>query len=559
MLRAEVDRAFAMAKAQVSTANQMAARNATPGMIISYAVKALELCADYEDAKQIIRKYPPKPVTNIRGNVVGNSIRVEWDDNLNQGVTYKVIKKVGVAPTNPADGQVVAENLSLKFCEDRSVISGTPYYYAVCAEQKITDSFKTTSMILVLRVALTVYTDVTGVQQDLVYGGIKVSWDTPNNVKSVEVWKNKGPVAPMAPGQGTKVDCDAKGFFDKSAEGDNGYLIVCNYVVNGQTVRSKGVQFVYKPFVKTSPLEDEKFTTIGEGNYLFTCKAGYVGKIRLYTSDKKLTLPTGQMLKYADFNNICKGLVPLGSTMMADGGLSFTIPMGRICYVYPVVSTDQLFVISQPQLFNRAEGLQQYSHTVSNGTVSVSGIMHPRATAIIATVSTDKYVEKLEGCTEKYTFKRAEFEAKGGKLDIKLRANSVNYITLFPEFAEGMTVTYSTPIKIDPPIENRESVTVYYKMDYNVSAMKKFKVTLEFEAEQEVEIPKLLLMYGSPCPLNKTAGNLAQTIEPTTLRKGFFSKRYTAKHVIELSPLAPNVKFAIFPSDDNSHVKLRRL
>ena len=557
-LATEVANNFGRAQAHVSTANQLIARNAAPTMIVSYAVKALELCEDYEDAKQIIRRFPPKAVTGLRGGIVGNTVRLEWDDNLNQGVTYKVVKKVGVVPTNAGVGQTVAEGVTVKFCEDKSIISGTPYYYAVFAEQKITETFKTTSPICAARSPMTVYTDVAGVQQDLVYGGIKVSWDMPQNVKSVEVWKNKGAIAPTAPGQGVKIECDAKGFYDKTAEGDNGYLVVCNYLVNGQTVRSKGLQFVYKPFVKTSALEEVKFTTLNEGNYLFTCKAGYAGKIRLYTSDKKLPIATGQMLKYIDFNTVCKGLVPLPSTVTAEGGLSFTLAPGKIYYVYPIVSTDQLCVVSPPEMFNRAEGLQQYSHSVANGTVTVRGVMHPKATAIIATVNNEKYVEDIEKCNEKYVFKKAEFEANG-KLDIKLRTNTVNYITLFPEFAEGNAVTYSKPIKLDPPIDYREAVTVYYKMTYTVSPMKKFAVTIEFEAEQAVEIPKLLLMQGFPRPLNKTAGKLTETIEPFMLKKGLFSKKYTGKQVITVLPTAGNMRFAIFPSDENSHVKLREL
>ena len=176
---------------------------------------------------------------------------------------------------------------------------------------------------------------------------------------------------------------------------------------------------MYKPFIKTSALEEVSITTIGEGNYLFTCKAGYAGKIRLYTANKKLSIATGQMMKYTDFNTVCKDLKPLPSTVTAEGGLSFSLPVGQVYYVYPIVSTDQLFVVSPPEFFNRAEGLQNYSHTVSNGTVTVRGTMHPKATALIVTLSSEKYIDKVENCSNKYVFKKSEFETNG-KFDIKL-------------------------------------------------------------------------------------------------------------------------------------------
>ena len=240
----------------------------------------------------------------------------------------------------------------------------------------------------------------------------------------------------------------------------------------------------------------------------------------------------------------------MDTTLNAEGGLTFQLPAGKIWQIYPIVSTEQLFVVSPPKLFNRVEGFRG-THAVENGTVVVKGTLHPKATAIVATINGTSFLEKIEDCREKYTFKRSDLEADG-KIEIKLKTNTLNYITLFPEFNENGVVSYSTPIKLTPPVDYRESVTVLYSLEYEVSPMKPFKVTIHFEADQEVEIPKLLLMQGHPRPMNKTVGQLTERLDEIKLKKGLFSKKYTGKHVVTVSPTAKNTKFALFVSNDDS-------
>lgn len=543
---------FGVAQQHLNAAKQaLAQRNER--LVIAYTVKALELCTDYTEARQILQKFPPKPVGAVRAALDGNTVRLEWDDASQQEhVTYTVIKKIGVAPTNAEDGAIAEKELSIKFCEDANVVSASPYYYAVYAER-----CGVKSPIRATMSPITLYADVKNVQQETVIGGVKVTWETPQNVKSIEVWKNKGSIAPSNIGEGTKVECTENGFNDAKAEGENAYLIVCTYQLKDKILRSKGVRAVFKPYVKTSPLEGVKIEPIGEGKYVFTCNAGYEGKVGIYATDKVLNIPTNKTLKYIDFNNICKGLVKVDTTLNAEGGLTFALPAGKIWQIYPIVSTEQLFVVSPPKLFNRVEGFR-CTHTVENGTVVVKGTLHPKATAIVATISNTSFIEKFEDCREKYTFKRSDLESDG-KIEIKLKTNTLNYITLFPEFNDNGVVSYSTPIKLTPPVDYRESVTVLYCLEYEVSPMKPFKVTVSFEADQEVEIPKLLLMQGHPRPMNKTAGQLTERLDAIKLKKGLFSKKYTGKHTVTVSPTAKTTKFALFVSDDSSYLTLKEV
>lgn len=551
-LVADISAVVQTAQRQVDIAKQNIALGKT-AIAIAAAVKALDICDDFIDARQIMQKYPPNSVSNLKLIVVKDKVRLEWSDVNQDFVTYTIIKKIGIAPTNAEDGSLVDRGLSVKFFEDVNIVSATPYYYAVFAER-----CGVKSSIAVTMSPATVFADVANMQQEVVEGGIKAVWEAPQNVKSIEVWRNSGTVAPLKAGEGVKLESSLTGFYDSKSTGQNAYLIVCNYDVKGKSVQSKGVRAVFKPYEKAVPLEDVKIVGIDKNKYAFSCTGDYSGKVKLYYSNTKLSIPLNTTLKYLDFNSICKGLMSIETTPNSNGDLVFTLPEGKIYQVYPMVSTEQLFIVSAPTLINTIDGLSHCAHTFANGVVTISGTLHPKAQAIIVRVSNDKFIEKVDGGGEKFSFKAEEFRRKS-KIEIKLKTNTVNYISVFVEFKEDGVLSYSPVVKLDAPIDYREEVTVLYSLQYNVSAIRPFKLTINFEADSAVELPKMLIMQGSPKPLNKNAGKLCDRIEGVKLKRWLFSKKYTAKATITVSPVATNTKFALFLNEDSSFVQMKEV
>lgn len=549
----DINAVMQTAQRQVDLAKQYIAQgNST--LAISAAAKAIDICDDFTDARQIMQKYPPQAVTDLRVSTEKNKVHLSWNDNTKQEfVTYTIIKKIGLAPTSPDDGTVVDSGLSVRFFEDPSIVSATLYYYAVYAER-----YGVKSKISVTNAPAVIYSDVINMRQEVVDGGIKVIWEAPQNVKTIEVWKNDGSIAPSHVGEGTKIDATNTGFYDLKSNGESAYLVVCNYEVKGKTVQSSGIRAVYKPYEKIEPLKNIKIEATEDNRYKFTCDDGYKGKIKIYYANTKLAIPYNSTLKFLDFNVVCKGLVKVETVINANGEITFALPTGKIYQIYPIVSTEQLFIVSSPILINTVEGISKCTHSVSGGTVTISGSLHPQAQAIIARVSNEKYIEKADGGGEKFLFKAEEYR-NNNKIEIKLKTNTVNYITLFVEFKENGVVSYAPPIMLNPPIDYREAVTVLYSMEYSVSPTKAFKVTICFEADNETEIPKLLLMQGSPRPMNKNAGKLCERIEGIVLKKGLFSKKYTAKKVITVDPTSLNTKFALFLNEETSRVQMKEV
>ena len=77
--------------------------------------------------------------------------------------------------------------------------------------------------------------------------------------------------------------------------------------------------------------------------------------------------------------------------------------------------------------------------------------------------------------------------------------------------------------------------------------------------DNEIEIPALVLMKGQKKPWNKNEGELCERLNPLKLKKGLFSKKYTGKHVVGVSPTSNNTKFAVFISNAGEHVRLKEV
>ena len=533
----KADEQAAQAKRYMAQGNESAA--------VIAAAKAIDISSDHSEARMIMQKYPPKPATSVSTTIKNGVVKIEWTDNLKQDfITYTVIKKVGLPPISYDDGAVVEKGLTLKFVEDSSVVSATPYYYAVFAER-----YDVPSSVMSTKAATLVYADVGNIQQEIITDGIKVTWDAPSNVKNIEVWKNVGPVAPSRVGEGTKIDCTQNYFYDKGADGTNSYLIVCKYIVEGKEVTSTGIKTVYRPYQKTVPLKNVEYQRIGDNRYSMKCSPDYSGKISVYVSEKILPIQTDTVLKYIDFNSICRGMNLIESTVGAQGEILFSLDKGKVYQVYAVVNTEQLFVVSPPFLVNEIKGIE-CTHYVEKGTCYISGKTHPKVSSIVAVVSSEGYVEEMGDGHEKFVFAKEELLSQG-KIGIKLKSNSTSYISLFGECKDGNTVSYSPVVKLEPPIECRNTVTVLYKMECNVSATKPFKITVSFEADEPITIPKMLIVQGSPRPpLDKNSGKLTERLPALTLKKGLFSKKYTGKHVITVSPAATSTKYRMFASDE---------
>lgn len=551
----DINKVLSLAQAQVQQAKTyIAQKNET--QVIVCAAKALEFCADYSEARQILP--PPDAPSNVRVNITGNNaVRIEWTKNGNQNLTtYTIIKKVGSKPTSVTDGTVIESNLTINFYEDGNVVSATPYYYAVFAER-----CEKPSGLAVSNVAVQVYLDVQNVHQEVVTDAISVKWEAPHNVKAIEVWKKEGPVAPSNAGDGTKIVVKSlDGFTDMPNSRECSYLILCQYETGGVKKYSQGIRRVFKKYEQLQKLDKVSILPQPTGEFLLKCNVPQNEKIAIVYSKERLSCRVDMVLQMLDFNKFCKNTSTAKITYDAEQNMMFTLPQNQVLWAYPMISNEQLFILSAPTLLNTINGIRGVSFVESKGDVKITGTLDTGIKNVIVKISNNKFPLDINDEGDKLTIARDRFESDKG-VTIKLKADTLSYISIFTEIEQNGKSTYTRAIPIsEEPIGTLRKKMVYYAMDYTASPTKKFAVNIKFSADEEVEIPRLCIMKGYPTPMDKNSGELVDKIEPIKLKKGLFTKKYTGKASIMVQPDSLKMKFKAFVDDDTkNYVQLKEV
>lgn len=549
-----IDKELGLAQAQVQQAKLYAAQK-NENQVIACVVKALELCNDYGEARQILPT--PETPSNFRVNITeNNTARIEWTKNGNQTLTtYTIIRKVGSKPTSINDGTVIESNLTINFYEDNKIVSATPYYYAVFA-----DRCGKPSGLVSGNGAVQIFLDVDNVHQEVVTDSISVKWDVPHNVKSIEVWKKDGPLAPANAGDGVRVATNALGgFTDTAASGECSYLILCQYEAGGIKRYSKGVRRVFKKYEQLQKLDKVSIWAQPTGEFVFKCNNLQNGKVSIVYSKERLSCRQDTVLQMLDFNTLCKNAVTAKITYDAEQNMLFTLPQNQVLWVYPVLSNEQLFILSAPILASTIDGIRNVSFSEINGTVKISGTLDSRIKNVIVKISNNKFPLDINDDGDKLLVPKDRFEAEKG-VAIKLKPDTLSYISVFTEIEQNGKTAYTRAVPIsDEPIGTLSKRIVQYAIEYTASP-KKFAVKIKFSADEAIEIPRLCVVKGSPRPMNKTSGEPVAIIDPFSLKKGLFSANYTAKQTVVDHDGSSKMKFAVFVDDDSAkYIRLKEV
>ncbi len=551
-LAATIFSVISRVKQHAENAKKLAAQNNEDAAVGEIAM-ALDLSTDYIEANQIISKFPPRIPESISAIIKGDSVQITWVQNRPQKLTtYTVIRKNGSRSTSITDGTVIASELSISFFEDKTIVSDTPYYYAVFSSR-----LGMNSPIIFTTTPIVTYFDVSNIRQEIVSGKIVVKWDIPLNISEVEVVKKKGLVPPTGRNDGQKIIVKNNGSFEDSDYEKNGncYLFTCIYKNNKC---SKGITRTFKVFEELKPLTNIKIEQNNTTSFTLSCDKAVSGKRGIYYSTQEINCKIGSTLQIAEFRNYYKGLNEASLLVSDENTATFNLPPDKIYYAYPFVYNEQLVIVSKPIIANTMIGISQITYSETSDDIVITGKPHIFAKNIIAKISNIVFPVSLDSDGDKISVTKDDFVSNG--FHIKLKMNTDNYITIFAETEhEGITTT-TCGVHLDKPIILREKATVWYTIKCTVSAAKSFSIKIDFQSDVPATIQELTLVSGNPRPLNINEGQLVDRTSVLTLKKGLLSgNKYTASATIKSPPVAVNTKFALFLSSDNSYLTLKEV
>ncbi|MGM9968968.1 MAG: hypothetical protein ACI35S_01060 [Anaeroplasma sp.] len=516
---------------------------------IASAIKALELCADYQEAKQFMSKYPPEAPKNLICKIKDNSyVSIDWSaPNKDSNTTFTIIRKIGSMPTGITDGTIMEEHTSLTFYEDHSITSAVIYYYAVYAER-----CEAKSILVKALQPVSIFKDVMNVNQEIVSDCISVKFEVPDSVKSVEVYKMAGSIPPQQRGQGTLIPVNNSGFVDDNCTGPNSYLIVCSYLVNGKIYYSKGLTFVFKKFVNVERIESFVATQRTPTEFVVTTSSK---EVKLLFSQIKLTCRLNEKLLMSEFNVHCKNTKYL-NLKTSSNGYYFNIDQDTIGYVYPMISNDQLFILSDPIFVNSVIGINNVNYELEDNTLTISGQLNSNTTKLSLKVSRQQYAKTLDDDGDLYEVSAKDFISNNG-YTLKLDYNVNYYISIIPELRKNGNMTNGLAMNLEDVICPKTIEKVQYQLKYNYVVGKPFKMTIVFIANNEVSLPEMAIYSGKPRPKKNGDGECVSNIPSMNLKKKMFSKEFSGSIVITVPPISQDKKFAVFVKNSkNKNIKL---
>ncbi len=126
VLRNEIESAIKNAEELISKARTARDSNEQ----IDCYMQVLSICSDSAVAKEKLQLTPPTSPAQIKAEVKGGIIRIEWTRLQSKYIQYLLIRKANGRPSSPADGEVVCDTLN-NVMDDIKAEPGVSYYYAV--------------------------------------------------------------------------------------------------------------------------------------------------------------------------------------------------------------------------------------------------------------------------------------------------------------------------------------------------------------------------------------------------------------------------------------------
>lgn len=517
---------------------------------IESAANALEFCADNVEAQQILRSSPPKRPSALRSREGDDGkVTLEWDPVGDQKqVTYTLVRKLGAVPKNTDDGTVIAHDLTLTFYEDRGLAPATDYYYGVFAER-----CGVRSELLASPRKICLFFDVRACRQETSEGKISVKWEVPENVKEIVVRKRRGAVA-LSRGEGELFNGATKdGFVDEAVdEAGVSYFVTCVYDTEAGKKESNGVQLYYKPFYIPKKIGDASLDALSDGSFEYYGRE-VTQKTQFYFAKSKVPLPLNKVEAIDVLTREASKMQRLNSFDTGRGCCSVSLEKGKTGYLYAINANDRLFICAAPIFVTTLSGVSNVTHTSDNGMLRISFQLDSAVSEVLVKMDGTRFPESLKDNGYKYSYSADKIKKENG-IHLKLNADSISYVTLFPKVsgaAQGEEA-FCPPVKLSAPIDYRKKQMVKYCMQYAPSAERSTNLTISFDAECELVIPKLMVMKGNPRPLNKQSGEMVARTEEVTLKKGLFTQgRYRAKVTVKLPPMAKAMKVALFFAEDD--------
>ncbi|MBQ8134373.1 MAG: hypothetical protein IJ192_08225 [Clostridia bacterium] len=445
--------------------------------VIELCRKALDFCGDYPGIKEFLKSkisIDPPVGFNITSDTKNRTNILSWRSvSKNPTEKYRIVRKINSAPSDPDDGECIAE-VSMCSYSDKKIEAAVVYYYAVFAEFSGIYSKPAISERPVINLF-----EISGLSASIGNGSVELSWETPPKNTIVHIFEihqtGQHEIKNLSSGNKYVVSGLANGH-------EYSFRAALEYIVNGKTVLTSGMNISgLVPIAPPKPVEvlsvrykkDDDFELMwnysGEGEVKFyssysmpTFKPG--DTISIPQLEKQMTMlminmQTGHIGEQpdefkADFRHRDEKRLYIAAVTVKSGAVVFGATV-QACKVGSVAIENVREESQSVYIYIRAPKNAVAYHVLYSFDHQPSGL-------------SDK------NCIQK-RYTDNEYSKKGALIIPNVQSRKY-HIAVFAEFKNDDTVTYSS---VSNYVFNNQGKSV---IDYSITVIKRFfKNTVEIK------------------------------------------------------------------------------
>lgn len=473
------------------------------------------ICKDYPGLDSLLVKYPPEPPKNIKITTDGISRTntLTWEKSPSEGnISYKIIRRADTAAVGIDDPE--AEEIgtaSITRFVDTKLIPGIIYYYSVYTIRVGIASKPSYERAVNLG-------EVEIVRKEEGNEFIKVEWKTLEKNVKIDVFRGEN-YMPAGAEDGKRVATGKNFFLDERLKNDKEYyyLIIVTYRIDAKNI---SVTTKLGPLIPTSipePVDDLRINHIEEGIFEASWSDYGTGKVRLYRTDKKISLKFGDI---TTIDIVEEQLELVDVITEFPRSCRFQIRDNKKYAVIPVTVKHNTAVIGEQALAAKIEKIHITSTKHINSDLKISIKWPEDAVSIFVIYGTDAYAKSLEDRKGKQVknIPKALYDADTG-LFIRNIEKKDYYITLYSVCRINGEDIYSGGTQL--LFGNSEKMDIQYLIKRRGFFNK--QIELEFSSKTEkFYLPAIdIVLKNGGIPLYTTSGTVIEHIEGQEVNGNF--------------------------------------
>jgi hypothetical protein len=478
-----------------------------------HCIQALQLCADFKEARTLLQTLPPAPPDRLQAHVHGDIVSLSWAPSPTRNAVYTIVRKAQFQPTALGDGEEIAR-VSSQMYDDKQPLIGSPLYYgvfAVCEEVPSTQGALLATPVLLVH-------DVTQEGATISDNRIDLFWRLPPHVHSVVVVR-KEQTPPTSLRDGIQIpvsDAKRSSVIDRNVQNERLYYygIYCQFKdANGQLVSSQGKIVSAKPEMPPTPISDL---------YINGTRTTQGHEITLRWQPPKKGV--GVILKSAQSLGLKEGSVLPETHLRTLGQLLEDRPDSvidvwnkhGIAHYVPVVLFQRMAYIGAEQRYVAVEDVSNLTRRVFNTRIHLTWswpqncqevqitvvAIDPSSVPEDATVASSL---QNSGAASMIRLGLAEYNRAGGYYEVNGIVNHTYHIIVAALVKQGNELIAAPGQSVSAMLMNILEITYYIK---NPSTFRK-KRTLHIHPLNSGYLPPILLVCKQQVlPFNKHDGEI---------------------------------------------------